>query len=91
MKSDAAIPRNLTFRSVRAWSLSMKRTRRRGRLPARHAVPAASRHCGRGFRCHDLSALRKRLTDQGFAFAEAQGRLVVPAEQASGVAVLFEE
>jgi catechol 2,3-dioxygenase-like lactoylglutathione lyase family enzyme len=46
---------------------------------------------GVAFRCHDLNALRKRLTDQGFAFAKAQGRLVVPAEQASGVAVLFEE
>ena len=46
---------------------------------------------GVAFRCHDLDAQRKRLADQGFAFAEAQGRLVVPAEQASGVAVLFEE
>lgn len=46
---------------------------------------------GVAFRCPDLAAQRKRMTDNGFAFSEAQGRLVVPAEQASGVAVLFEE
>ena len=46
---------------------------------------------GVAFRCPNLADQRKRLTDKGFAFAEAQGRLVVPAEQASGVAVLFEE
>ena len=89
MKSDAAIPRNLTFRSARAWSLSMKRTRRTScparcfrRFPPlrawRSAVPISAR-----------SANVSLIT--GFAFAEAQGRLVVPAEQASGVAVLFEE
>jgi catechol 2,3-dioxygenase-like lactoylglutathione lyase family enzyme len=46
---------------------------------------------GVSFRCPDLDAQRKRLAGHGFAFAEAQGRLIVPAEQASGVAVLFEE
>ena len=46
---------------------------------------------GVAFRCPDLAAQRARLNEQGFAFAEAQGRLVVPAEQASGVAVAFEE
>jgi catechol 2,3-dioxygenase-like lactoylglutathione lyase family enzyme len=43
------------------------------------------------FRTPDLAAQRKRLADHGFAFSEAIGRLVVPAEQASGVAVMFEE
>lgn len=43
------------------------------------------------FRTPDLAAQRKRLVDHGFAFSEAIGRLVVPAEQASGVAVMFEE
>jgi catechol 2,3-dioxygenase-like lactoylglutathione lyase family enzyme len=43
------------------------------------------------FRTPDLAAQRQRLLDQGFAFSEAIGRLVVPAEQASGVAVMFEE
>jgi catechol 2,3-dioxygenase-like lactoylglutathione lyase family enzyme len=46
---------------------------------------------GVAFRCPDLNAQRNRLSEHGFTFAEAQGRLVVPAEQASGVAVLFEE
>jgi catechol 2,3-dioxygenase-like lactoylglutathione lyase family enzyme len=46
---------------------------------------------GVAFRCPDLSAQRARLAEQGFAFAEAQGRIVVPAEQAGGVAVAFEE
>jgi catechol 2,3-dioxygenase-like lactoylglutathione lyase family enzyme len=46
---------------------------------------------GVAFRCPDLAGQRKRLTDNGFAVSEARGRLVVPAEQASGVAVLFEE
>jgi catechol 2,3-dioxygenase-like lactoylglutathione lyase family enzyme len=43
------------------------------------------------FRTPDLAAQRTRLQDNGFAFSEAIGRLVVPAEQASGVAVMFEE
>ena len=43
------------------------------------------------FRTPDLAAQRTRLSDHGFAFSEAIGRLVVPAEQASGVAVMFEE
>ncbi len=43
------------------------------------------------FRTPDLAAQRQRLIDHGFAFSEALGRLVVPAEQASGVAVMFEE
>ena len=43
------------------------------------------------FRTADLAAQRTRLLDHGFAFSEAIGRLVVPAEQASGVAVMFEE
>jgi len=46
---------------------------------------------GVAFRCPNLADQRQRLTDNGFAFTEAQGRLVVPAEQASGIAVLFEE
>lgn len=46
---------------------------------------------GVAFRCPDLDAQRRRLAEQGFGFSEAQGRLVVTAEQASGVAVLFEE
>jgi len=46
---------------------------------------------GVAFRCPSLADQRQRLTKGGFAWSEAQGRLVVPAEQASGVAVLFEE
>lgn len=46
---------------------------------------------GVAFRCPDLAAQRTRLAAQGFAVAEAEGRLVVPAEQAGGVAVAFEE
>jgi catechol 2,3-dioxygenase-like lactoylglutathione lyase family enzyme len=43
------------------------------------------------FRIGDLAAQRQRLKDHGFAFSEAIGCLIVPAEQASGVAVMFEE
>jgi catechol 2,3-dioxygenase-like lactoylglutathione lyase family enzyme len=43
------------------------------------------------FRTPDLAAQRMRLLDHGFAFSEAIGRLVVPAEQAGGVAIIFEE
>lgn len=43
------------------------------------------------FRTPDLTAQRQRLLDQGFAFSEATGRLVVPAEQAGGIAIIFEE
>lgn len=43
------------------------------------------------FRTRDLAAQRRRLVDHGFAFSETTGCLVVPAEQANGVAVMFEE
>lgn len=43
------------------------------------------------FRLTDVAAQRQRLLDHGFTFSEAIGRLVVPAEQASGVAIMFEE
>lgn len=46
---------------------------------------------GVAFRCPNLADQRKRLRDKGFAWSEAHGRLVVPAEEASGVAILFEE
>jgi hypothetical protein len=46
---------------------------------------------GVAFRCPSLVEQRKRLSENGFAWSEAQGCLIVPAEQASGVAVLFEE
>lgn len=46
---------------------------------------------GVAFRCRDLAAQRTRLVEHGFAVMEARGRLVVPAEQAGGVAVAFEE
>ena len=43
------------------------------------------------FRAPDLPALRARLSGHGFAVGEAGGgRLVVPAEQASGLAIVFE-
>lgn len=42
------------------------------------------------FKAPDLAAVRARLAAGGFAVGEAVGRLVVPAEQASGVAVVFE-
>lgn len=42
------------------------------------------------FRAPDLRAVRERLLAKGFTPAEVGERLVVPAEQASGVAVVFE-
>lgn len=42
------------------------------------------------FRCPDLAAQGRRLERAGFTVATAGRRLVVPAEEASGVAVLFE-
>ncbi len=59
-------------------------------LPA-SLYPPLPAIAGVAFRCPDLAAQRNRLVEQGFAVTEAQGRLVVPAEQASGVAVAFEE
>ncbi len=43
------------------------------------------------FRCADLQAQRERLHEHGFDVAAAHGRLIVPAEQASGLAIAFEE
>jgi catechol 2,3-dioxygenase-like lactoylglutathione lyase family enzyme len=45
---------------------------------------------GVAFRAKALQGIRRRLVDQGFAFSEANGRLIVPAEQASGLAIVFE-
>lgn len=42
------------------------------------------------FRCPNLAAQRQRLTGAGFTVSEAGGRLLVPAKEACGVAVLFE-
>lgn len=42
------------------------------------------------FRCPDLVAQRRRLAGAGVTVCEAGGRLLVPAEEACGVAVLFE-
>lgn len=43
------------------------------------------------FACPDLAAQRQRLRAAGIHYAEANGALLVPAEYASGLAVLFEE
>lgn len=42
------------------------------------------------FRTRDLDALRCRLAERGFTVNEVGKRLLVPAEEASGVAVIFE-
>lgn len=42
------------------------------------------------FRCPDLAAQAQRLRTHRIPFAQAGGRLVVPAEEASGIAVVFE-
>jgi hypothetical protein len=42
------------------------------------------------FRTHDLTALRRRLAEHGFTVNDVGNRLIVPAEEASGVAVIFE-
>ncbi|MBT6885831.1 MAG: hypothetical protein HOA30_17475, partial [Rhodospirillaceae bacterium] len=46
--------------------------------------------CGVTFKTSDLAALRERLTGQGFQIIVEPGRIVVPAEQASGIALVFE-
>lgn len=43
------------------------------------------------FLCPDLAAQRQRLREAAIHFAEAEGRLIVPAELANGVAIVFEE
>ena len=42
------------------------------------------------FRTRRLDALRRRLSDGGFTVNEVGDRLLVPAEEASGIAVIFE-
>jgi catechol 2,3-dioxygenase-like lactoylglutathione lyase family enzyme len=42
------------------------------------------------FRTHDLAAQRRRLLDHGFTVNEVGQRLLVPAEEASGIAIIFE-
>lgn len=43
-----------------------------------------------GFRCPELERQAQRLREHRIPFAEAGRRLVVPAEEASGIAVVFE-
>jgi len=43
------------------------------------------------FRCPDLAAQRRRLKDAGVHVEDSDGRCVVPAELANGVAVVFED
>ncbi len=43
-----------------------------------------------GFRCPSLPAQARRLREHRIFFTEADGRLVVPAEEACGIAVVFE-
>ena len=43
------------------------------------------------FRTRALRALRERLVAHGFTVNEVRGRLLVPAEEASGVVMIFEE
>ncbi len=43
------------------------------------------------FRTRALAGLKERLRSNGFTVGEANGRLLVPAEEASGVALLFGE
>ena len=43
-----------------------------------------------GFRCPDLRAQEQRLRDNRIAFIKVDHRLVVPAEEASGIVVIFE-
>jgi len=54
-------------------------------------LPPLPAIAGVALRSPNLAAQRERLTTHGFAFSEAKGRLVVPAEQASGTVILFEE
>jgi hypothetical protein len=42
------------------------------------------------FNAPDLAAQRARLKRAGVVFAETAGRLIVPAENAGGIAVIFE-
>ena len=43
------------------------------------------------FRCSDLASQRRRLKEAGVHATESDGRLIVPAELANGVAVVFED
>jgi hypothetical protein len=53
-------------------------------LPLLPAIAAVA------FRAPDLAAQRARLADAAIAAREVRGRLLVPAEEACGLAMLFE-
>jgi catechol 2,3-dioxygenase-like lactoylglutathione lyase family enzyme len=54
-------------------------------------LPPAPGIAAVAFRCIDRNALRSRLVERNVAHHETANRLIVPAEEASGVAVIFEE
>ena len=53
-------------------------------------LPPSPAIAGVVFQTADLGAMRRRLEAAGIAFAEAAGRLAVPAEEACGTVMIFE-
>lgn len=81
----------VVFRFSLASKLTLLHPRHAAALIPGSLLPPIPGIAGIVFRCPDLAAQRRRLERGGFTIATAAGRLVVPAEEASGVAVLFEQ
>lgn len=81
----------LAFRFALASKLTLVHPRHAGALLPGSLLPPLPGIAGIVFRCPDLAAQARRLERGRFTVASAAGRLVVPAEEASGVAVLFEQ
>jgi hypothetical protein len=81
----------LVFRFALASKLTLVHPRHARTLLPGSLLPPVPGIAGIVFRCPDIAAQGRRLARSGFTTANADGRLVVPAEEASGVAVLFEQ
>jgi catechol 2,3-dioxygenase-like lactoylglutathione lyase family enzyme len=79
------------FRFELASRLTLVHPRHASALLPGSLLPPLPGIAGIVFRCPDLAAQGQRLARGGFTVATVAGRLVVPAEEASGVAVLFEQ
>jgi Glyoxalase-like domain len=80
----------LRFRFARLSTLTLVDVKHAAALLPGTLFPPSPGIAGVTFRTRDIGAARTRLMSGGFAFAESGGRLIVPAEQVSGVAVVFE-
>jgi len=78
------------FRLPLGTTLTLVDVRNAGAMLPGSLLPPIPGIAAVAFRTRSTAGLKDRLTGNGFSTSEAGSRLLIPAEEASGVAVLFE-